>query len=303
MSQIREAEMALGLAGSRETAGFVSDLSQLTKVRLNLLVLITTFVGFSMASGDKLDGLRLLHTLIGTALVAGGGAALNEAMEVDVDGMMKRTRDRPLPACRMSWSMALGIGLAMAGAGLLYLAFAATPLATCLALATLLIYLGCYTPLKRRTSLCTTVGAVSGALPPVIGWTAVDGTFGLGAWVLFGILFTWQMPHFLAIAWMYRDEYANAGLKMLRRTDAFGIETAGQALAFSIGLTAITMVPVFAHQAGPVYAVGALAFDLLLLSCATRFLLDRSRGAARRLFFASIFYLPGLLGLMMFARK
>ncbi|MEI6351755.1 MAG: heme o synthase [Verrucomicrobiota bacterium] len=303
MNQIPQAGVALGFAGPRESAGFASDFSQLTKVRLNLLVLITTFVGFSMASGDKLDWLRLLHTLMGTWLVAGGGAALNEAMEVDVDALMKRTRDRPLPARRMNWPAALGIGLAMSGFGLLYLALAATPLATGLAFATLLIYLGCYTPLKRRTALCTSIGAISGALPPVIGWTAVDGTFGLGAWVLFGILFAWQMPHFLAIAWMYRDEYAGAGLKMLRRSDACGIETAAQALAFSVGLTAITLVPVFAHRAAFAYGIGTLAFDLLLLACAIRFLLDRSRAAARGLFFASIFYLPGLLGLMMFTRK
>ena len=293
----------IGIDRPRGAGALVSDFAQLTKARLSLLVLITTFVGFCMASGEKLDWLRLIHTLIGTALVAGGGAALNEVMEIDVDGLMARTRNRPLPASRMSGPVALGIGIVMAGAGVLYLGFTANPVAASLAAATLCIYLGLYTPMKRRTSLCTTVGAISGALPPVIGWAAVDGSFGLGAWVLFGILFSWQMPHFLAIAWMYREEYAGAGLRMLRRGDRAGAVTALLALLFSVVLTAITLVPVFAKSAGPLYLAGALAFDLFLLICATRFLLDRTRAAARRLFFASIIFLPGLLCLMVFTRS
>jgi protoheme IX farnesyltransferase len=273
-------------------------LAQLTKARLSFLVLITTFVGFCMGSADKLDWLKLLHTLLGTGLVTGAAAILNQVIEINVDRLMERTRHRPLPAGRMTRSVALRLGIGSAIVGLLYLALATTFLATYLAAATLVIYLAFYTPMKRRNALCVTIGAVSGAIPPVIGWAAVNGKVGIGAWVLFGVLFAWQMPHFLAIAWMYRDEYAQAGFAMLPRRDSNGSLTAIQSLLFSIGLSAVTLVPVFLHTAHWVYLGGALVCDVILIACAINFLTQRNRPAARRLFFASILYLPALLGLM-----
>jgi protoheme IX farnesyltransferase len=174
--------------------------------------------------------------------------------------------------------------------------------AALLAAATIVIYIALYTPLKRRTSLCTIVGAVAGAIPPVIGWTAVQPTLEIGAWVLFGILFTWQMPHFLAIAWMYRDEYAQAGFVMLRRDDLSGCATAMQSLLYTVALTAITIVPFVLGKTGAGYLSGALLLDAALLACAVQFLLQRNRASARRLFFASILFLPLILGLMVFTR-
>ena len=286
-----------------EEGSLLGDLAELTKLRLSLLVLITTFVGFTLASGRHLDWVRLLHTLAATGLVAGAAAVLNQVIEIDVDRLMERTRRRPLPAGRMTRPVALMLGVTMAGVGLAYLALATTFLATYLAGATLLVYLAFYTPMKRRTSLCVSIGAVAGAIPPVIGWTAVNGSIGLGAWVLFGVLFAWQMPHFLAIAWMYRDQYSKAGFRMLRSGDASGLGTAIQSLLFTVGLTAITLVPVWIHAAGVGYLIGALLIDALLIVCAVRFVASRTRSAARRLFFASILYLPAVLGLMVFAMQ
>jgi protoheme IX farnesyltransferase len=284
-----------------ETSSLFADLMELTKARLSTLVLMTTFVGFALASGSHLDWVRLLHTLLGTGLVAGAAAVLNQAIEADIDRLMERTRQRPLPARRISRGAAVAIGVLMAVAGLADLALATTFVATYLAAATLLIYLAIYTPMKRRSSLCVSIGAVSGAIPPVLGWTAVNGTVGLGAWVLFGILFTWQMPHFLAIAWMYRDQYAQAGFRMLRCSDTNGRVTAVQSLVFSLLLTAITLIPFFRQGAGWLYLVGTLLCNAVLLACAVGFLAARSRSAARWLFFASILYLPLVLGLMVFA--
>ncbi|HEX5176171.1 MAG TPA: heme o synthase, partial [Chthoniobacteraceae bacterium] len=196
--------------------GLVNDLLTLTKARLSLLVVMTTFVGFCVASGPHLDWVLLVHTVGGTTLAAAAAAALNQWMESHVDRLMERTRHRPLPGGRMKPHQALSFGVFLGATGVGWLAFTAGMLSAALAAATILIYLLLYTPLKRRTAWCTIVGAVSGAIPPVIGWTAAQpsrSAFGsdVGAWILFGILFTWQMPHFLAIAWMYRDEYAQAG--------------------------------------------------------------------------------------------
>ncbi len=286
----------------RETTGLMGDLAQLTKARLSFLVLITTFVGFCMASGAQFDWSRLVHTLFGTGLAACAAAVLNQVIEVNVDRLMERTRYRPLPAGRMTRPGALALGLGLAVVGLVDLALATNAITTWLAAITILIYAAFYTPMKRRTSLCVTIGAVSGAIPPVIGWTAVDGSVSLGAWVLFGILFAWQMPHFLAIAWMYRDEYSQAGFVMLPRNDPGGLGTAVQSLLYTLGLTAVTLVPFFVHSAGWIYLAGALLFDLMMLVCAMQFLMHRTRASARRLFFASILYLPGLLCLMVFTK-
>ena len=282
--------------------GLLTDLMTLTKARLSLLVIITTFVGFCMASGAHLDWLQLFHAVGGTTLAAAAAAVLNQRIETKVDRLMERTRHRPLPAGRMQPATALVLGIALGTAGTVWLWFTTTAMAAYLAAATILIYIAFYTPLKRRTSLCTIVGAVSGAIPPVIGWTAVRPSFDLGAWVLFGILFTWQMPHFLAIAWMYRDEYSQAGFVMVRRDDLTGTHTAGQSLLYTLALLVITAVPFFANLNSSLYLVFALLLDSVMLICALRFLFDRTRPIARQLFFASIFYLPLILGLMIFTK-
>ncbi len=281
---------------------FLSDLMILTKARLSLLVIITTFVGFCAASGARLDWLMLFHAVVGTTLAAASAAVFNQYIESGVDRLMERTRHRPLPAGRIKPQTALALGIAMGVVGVGWLWLTTNPLCASLAAATIVIYIAFYTPLKRRTSFCTIVGAISGAIPPVIGWTAVRPSFDVGAWILFGILFTWQMPHFLAIAWLYRDEYAEAGFIMLRRDDVSGCATAMQSLLYTIGLTAITLLPYFLGLNNSVYLTGTVILDGAMLWFATRFLLERSRPSARKLFFASIFFLPVLLGLMIFTK-
>ena len=297
-------EMTVPLEVPREAVepGLMSDLFVLTKARLSLLVIITTFVGFCMASGPHLDWLLLLHAVVGTTLAAAAAAVLNQCLETDVDRLMERTRHRPLPAGRMKSAHALVLGIGMGIGGVLWLGIAVNTLSAVLAAATIVIYIAAYTPLKRRTSLCTIVGAVSGAIPPVIGWVAAQPSFGLGAWVLFGILFTWQMPHFLAIAWMYRDEYAGAGFVMLRRDDVSGSHTAMHSLLYTAALVVITLIPYHAGLNSSIYLGGALLLDGIMFLFAVQFLLVRDRDSARRLFFVSILFLPLILGLMIFTK-
>ena len=294
----QEAALEIDLA----EPGLLTDLMTLTKARLSLLVIITTFVGFCMASDTSLYWVRLFHAVFGTTLAAAAAAVLNQRIETNVDRLMERTRNRPLPAGRMKPATALVLGIALGVIGTVWLWRTTTAMAASLAAATIIIYIAFYTPLKRRTSLCTIVGAVSGAIPPVIGWTAVRPSFDLGAWVLFGILFTWQMPHFLAIAWMYRDEYAQAGFVMIRRDDLTGAHTATQSLLYTLALLVITAIPFFAGLNSSLYLVLGLLLDSVMLVCALRFLFDRTRPTARMLFFASIFYLPLILGLMIFTK-
>jgi len=278
--------------------GLLSDLFTLTKARLSLLVIITTFVGFCLASPSPINWLKLIHATLGTALAAAGAGALNQWLEVRVDRLMERTRNRPLPSGRMRPITALLIGLALSAAGVTWLALACNAASAWLAATTVGTYVLFYTPLKRKTSFCTIVGAVSGAIPPVIGWVAARPSFDLGAWVLFGVLFTWQMPHFLAIAWMYRDEYAQAGFVMLRRDDTSGFSTAFESLGFTIALGTITMIPFWSGLLSESYLGGALTLDCAMTGAAVWFLVERSRTSARALFFASIIFLPLILGLM-----
>ncbi|MEA3188845.1 MAG: heme o synthase, partial [Chthoniobacter sp.] len=199
--------------------GLMNDLVTLTKARLSTLVLVTTLVGFCMGSTGPFDWFLLFRVLFGTGLVAASAAVLNQFAERKVDRLMDRTQHRPLPSGRMHPGTALGLGVLLAVAGFIYMLNRVNTLSALLAAATLGVYLLLYTPLKRRTSFCVTVGAISGAIPPLIGWAAANPSLGPGAWILFGILFFWQMPHFLALAWIYRDEYAQAGFVMLRRGD------------------------------------------------------------------------------------
>ena len=282
--------------------GILADLLDLTKARLNLLVLITTFVGYWMGSTGPIHWLRLIQAMLGTALCAASAAAFNQLWEVKVDALMTRTLDRPIVAGRMKKSAAFWIALALGIAGTSWLALALNFLSAALAASTIVIYVLIYTPMKRRTAWCTLVGAVSGAIPPVVGWAAANPHLTLGAWVLFAVLFTWQMPHFLAIAWMHRDQYRGAGLVMLKSDDQTGFATALTSFAFTLLLTAATLVPFNAGSADGTYLGGALLINSVFFLAALNFFADRSRPVARRLFFASIIYLPLILGLMVLTK-
>ncbi len=281
--------------------GILADLLDLTKARLNLLVLITTFVGYWMGAAH-IEWLRLIQAMLATALCAASAAAFNQLWEVKVDALMTRTLDRPIVAGRMKKSAAFWIALALGAAGTAWLALAVNLLSAALAASTIVIYVLIYTPMKRHTAWCTLVGAVSGAIPPVVGWAAANPHLTLGAWVLFAILFTWQMPHFLAIAWMHRDQYRGAGLVMLKSDDQTGIATALTSFVFTLLLTAATLVPFNSGAAGGTYLGGALVINSVFFLAALNFFADRSRPVARRLFFASIIYLPLILGLMILTK-
>jgi protoheme IX farnesyltransferase len=276
----------------RRTADFVA----LTKPRLNALVLLTALAGLYLASPDGVALPLLLHTLIGTALVAGGAAALNQAWERDTDRLMRRTRTRPLPGGRLRVADGVWFGVALSGVGLTQLALAVNPLSAAVAALTLSSYVLVYTPLKRRSSLATLIGAVPGALPPVIGWTAATGEITLPALVLFGIVFFWQMPHFLAIAWLYRDEYAAAGIPLLPVLEPDGRRTGQQALLYAAALWPVSLMPSLVGLAGGAYIAVATLLGLALIAASALFARDRSIPAARRLFLASIVYLPLLWG-------
>lgn len=277
----------------------LSDLGELSKARLSFLVLMTTLVGFLMGWRGPMDYTILLATLLGTALSAAGASALNQWIERDLDSLMSRTADRPLPAARIHPSDALIFALLCCGSGVALLALLVNPLTASLALLTIVTYAVIYTPLKRVTELNTLIGAVPGALPPLIGWTAATGHTDLGGWVLFLILWFWQMPHFLAIAWLYRDQYSAAGFKMLSARDLEGWSTGWQALIYSAALLAVSLLPGIIGMATPYYFFAALALGAAMLFLSFDFLRLRTMSAARRLFFASIIYLPLLLGVLL----
>jgi protoheme IX farnesyltransferase len=275
------------------------DYIQLTKMGLNGLVLFTTFVGFFMASPEPLNWWYALRALLGTGFVAWGASTLNQFMERDVDALMRRTASRPLPAGRMSSRQAVGFGVLLCLVGLGLLAFTINILTAAIAAMTLAVYLFLYTPLKRINSLSTLAGAISGALPPVLGWTATGRGFQTPALVLFAILFLWQIPHFLAIAWKYREQYARAGFPMYSVTDAGGRATALQSLLYTLALVPISLLTGAFGLSGPLYLIGGGALGVAYLACALYFLLRPTVPAATRLFFASIAYLPFLFGFML----
>lgn len=279
--------------------GLLSNLSELSKARLSFLVLITTLVGFLLGWHGPMDYTLLAATLLGTALSAAGASALNQWLERDLDALMPRTADRPLPARRMHPSDALLFGMLCCGSGVAILFFFANPLTALLGGLTILIYAALYTPMKRFTELNTLVGAVPGALPPLLGWTAATNHTGFGGWILFLILWFWQMPHFLAIAWLYRDQYAAAGFKMLSTRDPDGWSTAWQALIYSIALLAVSLLPGMIGMSSSYYFFAALALGAAMIYLSVAFLRNRTNPAARHLFFASIIYLPLLLGALL----
>ena len=281
------------VAGTRSrTADFVT----LTKPRLNLLVLFTTLGGLYLASPGGVATALLIHTLVGTALVAGGAAALNQVWERNTDRLMRRTSGRPVPQGRLGINEGTWFGVLLTSAGLVELTFGANSTAAVVALATSASYVLAYTPLKTRTSLATLVGAVPGALPPVIGWAAASGDLSLPAWVLFGIVFFWQMPHFLAIAWMHRDDYARAGIPLLPVLEPDGRRTGQQALLYAAALWPVSLLPALVGLADAPYSIVATALGFIFIGLSALFARDRSIVSARRLFLFSITYLPLLWG-------
>ena len=280
-------------------------LADLVKARLTTLVLLTTFVGFFMGERGLLDFALMFHALAGTALVAAGAAALNQLLEREYDAKMRRTQNRPLPAGQLEPATVMLFGGVCATAGLLYLALAVNLLTSVIGAVTLVSYLFIYTPLKRVTWLNTAFGAVPGALPPLMGWTAARGELSSEGWALFAILALWQMPHFMSIAWIYRDEYAKAGFKMLPVVDPDGCRTGQQAVSHALALLVVSLCPFVFKMAGVFYLAGALILGAGYLWCAIQFSrqlrfarAELALVRARQLFLASIIYLPLLLAVM-----
>jgi protoheme IX farnesyltransferase len=289
---------AIVAAQARDRRRVVADLIALTKPRVVLMILVTTVVGYYVGLSGAPDYAKLVHLLVGTLLAAGGTLALNQYWERDVDARMERTRVRPLPEGRLAPLEALLFGIAVTVAGLGYLGAFVSPMVLLMTAVTTAVYLFAYTPLKLRTPLCTIVGAVPGALPPVTGWVASREAFGIGAWVLFGILFLWQLPHTLAIARLYRDDYARAGVRLLPVVDAEGTSTERQIVTGCLALLAVSLLPTLIGLAGPVYFVGAFLLGTGFLVLGTGQALTPSPGSARRVLFASLLYLPILLALL-----
>jgi protoheme IX farnesyltransferase len=285
----------VALTGARRR---VADFVTLAKPRVVLMVAFTTFVGYYLGASADLDYLRLVHVLIGTALAAGGTLALNQFLERDVDARMLRTRARPLPDGRLQPVEAATFGGLVTVGGLAYLLVTAGPAAAAITAATSTLYLGVYTPLKRVSPLCTVLGAIPGALPPVAGWVAARGELGVGAGVLFAILFLWQLPHTLAIARLYREDYARAGIRVLPVVDPDGGSTERQIVTGCLALHAVGLLPTLVGLTGGVYFFGALLLGALFLVVGAAQALRPSAPAARRVVIASVVYLPLLLALM-----
>ena len=282
----------------------LADFYELTKPRMNFLVVVTTMVGFFMGVRRGFgDWALLAHCLVGTALAAAGASVLNQYVERGYDALMRRTADRPLPAGRVSPVEALLLGVILSVGGTLYLAALVNPLTAALGAVTIATYVFLYTPMKRWTTLCTVVGAVPGAIPPMMGWTAVTDSLSPEAWALFGILFFWQMPHFLAIAILYRDDYAQGGFKMLPVVDKDLVVTGRQTVLYGMALIPVTLLPVALRMAGPGYLLAAVALGLTFLAFGITCAVRKRRLDARRLFLASIVYLPALLAAMMLDKQ
>jgi heme o synthase len=276
----------------------LADFFELTKPRVAFMVLVTAFVGFYVGSEKIPDYLRLLQTLIGISLAAGGTLALNQFFERDTDAMMERTRHRPLPDGRVQPLEALWFGAASTTLGLVYLALAVNIASAWVTALITFSYLFFYTPLKRRSSLCMLVGAVPGALPPVIGWVAARGEFRVDAWVLFAIMFLWQVPHTLAIARLYRDDFAKAGIQFLPVIEPDNASTNRQVISHSAALLAVSLLPTLLGFAGAIYFVAAFVLGIGFLASGISLAVESTLVGARRLLFASLIYLPVLLIVM-----
>ena len=274
----------------------------LTKPRITWLILMSTAVGFVFGARLGWNWLTLFHCLLGTGLLASGTAALNQWYERDADAKMERTKERPLPAGLVTPSAAFWFGLALIIAGFFDLALGNNWLTAGLGLFTVVSYLGAYTPLKQRSTHATTIGAVPGAMPPMIGFAAAAGTLTVDAWILFAILFLWQFPHFYAIAWMYREDYARADMRMLSVVEPDGESTARRIFWTSIALVPLSVLPRFFGMAGDIYTVGVLVIGLLFVYTTFRVLRELDRKGARTVLLASVLYLPVLYGLLVFDR-
>ena len=295
------ADAAPGVTARSYSRG--GDFITLMKPRLNFLVLLTTAAAYSLGAGPDSTLIDLVHTLLGTFLVAGGAAALNQVWERQTDRLMRRTQMRPLADMRMTVAQGTTFGLLLTIVGAAELAYFINPLSAIVALLTTASYVLFYTPLKLRTSLSTIAGALPGALPAVIGWAAATNTLSIEGWVLFGIVFMWQMPHFLAIAWMYREEYARAGMPLLPVIEPDGRSTGRQAVLYTAALIPLSMMPMGVGLASGRYLVGAITLGALLMFLCVEFSAKRDRQTARRLFFGSILYLPILWALLVFDHR
>jgi len=278
------------------------DYIELTKPRITWLILMSTAVGYFFGHHGAWNFWPILHTILGTALIASGTAALNQWYEREADRKMRRTADRPIPSGRLSAERALIFGILLSVAGFAELAFGLNWLSAFLGLFTLLSYLFLYTPLKQRTPLSTLVGAFPGAMPPIIGYAAASGILDAQAWTLFAILFLWQFPHFLAIAWMYREDYERAGIRMLPVVQPSGEATARQIVLYSLALIPVSMAPSLLGMSGKIYFFGALALGLWYLYSGVRVALDRTILRARAVLLVSVIYLPLIYGLMLLDR-
>jgi protoheme IX farnesyltransferase len=295
-SEVPVASVSAPLALRGKLAAFI----ELTKPRITFLIVLTSAAGFCLGSKGSFDYLALFNALFGVALLSSGIATLNQYMERGLDGRMRRTLTRPLPTGKLGPAQALAFGLALTLIAEVYLAVFVNLLTAAFGVTVIVGYLLCYTPLKTRSSLSTIVGAFPGAMPPLMGWTAATGHAGLEAWALFAILFTWQFPHFLAIAWMYREDYARAGILMLPVVEPEGRLTAQQIVIWSLLLVPVSLFPTVLGTTGAVYFYGAFLLGLLFLGTSIHAALSNTRQGARRLLLASVLYLPVLFGLMVF---
>jgi protoheme IX farnesyltransferase len=292
------AEAVVPLSAKARSAAYI----ELTKPRITFLIVLTSAAGFCLGSRGAVNYLTFTHAMIGISLLSSGIATLNQFMERDLDGLMRRTENRPLPSGRLAPFEALWFGVALTLCAELYLALSVNVLTAVLGLTVIAGYLFLYTPLKTRTSLSTAVGAFPGAMPPLIGWAAARGEIDVAAWVLFAILFLWQFPHFLAIAWMYREDYGRAGIRMLPVVEPDGRVTGQQIILYSLMLVPVSLLPAFLGISGRFYLIAALILGLLFLASSIRAALSKSNQHARQLLLASVLYLPLLFGVMVLNR-
>jgi protoheme IX farnesyltransferase len=272
----------------------------LTKPDVSFLVVMTTVAGYALGTRGPLDWMRMAHTVFGTTLIAAGTSALNHFLERDTDALMRRTASRPLPSGHLSPREALWFALSLLGFGVLYLALATNALATFLGVATSVLYLCAYTPLKRRTTLATFVGAFPGAVPPLIGWAAARGTLNVEAWFLYGVLFLWQFPHFDAIAWVYREDYKRAGIRMLPVVDPEGTRTFREILVTAALLVPVSLLPAVTGLADARYFFGAVVLGIMLVEACLWAAASKSNLRAKWLMHATVLHLPVLLGLLIY---
>ncbi len=297
MTQLTQQSQPILAIEGDQTPSLWSDLYQLTKPRITIMVVVTAWIGYALGADATHAGnwLTLTAALVGTAISCMGASVLNQVMEVDTDARMRRTQDRPLPAGRMTSRTATGLGIAISLVGVLTLALFTHWLAAAISAATILSYAFVYTPLKRRSSISTIVGAVPGALPPLIGYAAVAGTLAPAPLVVFAIMFMWQLPHFLAIAWLYRDDYARGGFPMLPVIDPTGASTFRQILLGCMALLPVALLPTVIGFSGDLYFITALIAGIAFLAMGAALVVGRTRNHARALFIASLVYLPVVL--------